>query len=158
MRKSYQSPGRMKNSSYYIAPVGDNDTNVQLVIEQLLGPTVAQRLIRQGPLGYGITDHIAYAYQPTYLRPGNNSREYNFAGRYFREKNFSREYIFAGRYFRVNSIFAKISSHEDISNSFFAKISSRENNVLYSKCKRTTAHTRQAIQIPGNNSRAYRTV
>ena len=23
MRKSYQSPGRMKNSSYYIAPVGD---------------------------------------------------------------------------------------------------------------------------------------
>ena len=23
MRKPYQSPGRMKNSSYYIAPVGD---------------------------------------------------------------------------------------------------------------------------------------
>ena len=46
MRKPYQSPGRMKNSSYYIAPVGDNDTIVQLVIEQLLGPTVAQRLIR----------------------------------------------------------------------------------------------------------------
>ena len=23
MRKPYQSPGRMKNSSYYVAPVGD---------------------------------------------------------------------------------------------------------------------------------------
>ena len=55
-----------------------------------------------------------------------------FAGRYFRGKIFSREDIFAGRYFRVNSIFAKISSRENISNSLFAKISSRENNVLYS--------------------------
>ena len=55
-----------------------------------------------------------------------------FAGRYFREKKFSREDIFAGRYFRVNSIFAKISSRENISNSLFAKISSREDNVLYS--------------------------
>ena len=47
-------------------------------------------------------------------------------------KVFSREDIFAGRYFRVNSIFAKISSRENISNSLFAKISSRENKVLYS--------------------------
>ena len=47
-------------------------------------------------------------------------------------KRFSREDIFAGRYFRVNSIFAKISSRENISNSFFAKFSSRENKVLYS--------------------------
>ena len=45
----------------------------------------------------------------------------------------SREDIFAGRYFRVNSIFAKISSRENISNSLFANISSRENNVLYSR-------------------------
>ena len=36
------------------------------------------------------------------------------AGRYFREKIFSREVIFAGRYFRVDSIFAKISSRENI--------------------------------------------
>ena len=35
---------------------------------------------------------------------------------YFRGKIFSREDIFAGRYFRVNSIFAKISSRENISN------------------------------------------
>ena len=50
------------------------------------------------------------------------------AERYFRGKIFSREDIFAGSYFRgrylrVNSIFAKISSRENISNSFFAKIS-----------------------------------
>ena len=32
----------------------------------------------------------------------------------------------------MNSIFAKLSSRENISNSLFAKISSRENNVLYS--------------------------
>ena len=49
----------------------------------------------------------------------------------FRGKKFSREDIFAGSYFRVNSIIAKISSRENISNSLFAKISSRENNVLY---------------------------
>ena len=49
----------------------------------------------------------------------------------FRGKIFSREDIFAGRYFRVNSIFAKISSRENISNSLFAKFSSRENKVLY---------------------------
>ena len=60
------------------------------------------------------------------------SREDIFARRYFREKIFSREDIFAGRYFRVNSIFAKISSRENISNSLFAKFSSRENKVLYS--------------------------
>ena len=60
------------------------------------------------------------------------SREHIFAGRYFRERIFSREDIFAGRYFRVNSIFAKISSRENISNSLFAKFSSRENKVLYS--------------------------
>ena len=56
-----------------------------------------------------------------------------FAGRYFREKIFSREDIFAGIYFRVDSIFAKISSRENISNPIFAKFSSRENKVLYSK-------------------------
>ena len=33
----------------------------------------------------------------------------------------------------MNSIFAKISSRENISNSLFAKISSRENKVLYSR-------------------------
>ena len=59
------------------------------------------------------------------------SREDIFARGYFR-KIFSREDIFAGRYFRVNSKFAKISSHENISNSLFAKFSSRENKVLYS--------------------------
>ena len=69
-----------------------------------------------------------------YLRHGKNSQEDIFAGRYFREKIFSWEVIFAGRYFRVNSIFAKISSRENISNSLFAKISSRENKVLYSTC------------------------
>ena len=42
------------------------------------------------------------------------SREDIFARGYFREKIFSREDIFAGRYFRVNSIFAKISSRENI--------------------------------------------
>ena len=57
------------------------------------------------------------------------SGEYIFAGRYFRERIFSREDIFVGRYFRVNSIFAKISSRENISNSLFAKFSSRENKV-----------------------------
>ena len=60
------------------------------------------------------------------------SREVIFARGYFREKIFSREDIFEGRYFRVNSIFAKISSRENISNSLFAKFSSRENKVLYS--------------------------
>ena len=60
------------------------------------------------------------------------SREYIFARRYFRGKLFSREDIFAGRYFRVDSIFAKISSRENISNPIFAKFSSRENKVLYS--------------------------
>ena len=60
------------------------------------------------------------------------SREDIFARGYFREKIFSREDNFAGRYFRVNSIFAKISSRENISNSLFAKFSSRENKVLYS--------------------------
>ena len=61
------------------------------------------------------------------------SREDIFARGYFREKIFSREDIFAGRYFRVTSIFAKISSRENISNSLFAKFSSRENKVLYSR-------------------------
>ena len=50
----------------------------------------------------------------------------------FRGRIFSREDIFAGRHFRVNSIFAKISSRENISNSLSAKFSSRENKVLYS--------------------------
>ena len=66
-------------------------------------------------------------------RAANSEKEaYAFAGVYFRGKIFSREDIFAGRYFRVNSIFAKISSRENISNSLFAKFSSRENKVLYS--------------------------
>ena len=94
------------------------------MIEQLLGPTVAQSLIREESLGYGIIDRIV-AYTFTARK--------QFAGRYFRGKIFSREEIFAGRYFRVNSIFAKMSSRENISNSLFAKISSRENNVLYSR-------------------------
>ena len=67
-----------------------------------------------------------------YFRGRIFSREDIFARGYFREKIFSREDIFAGRYFRVNSIFAKISSRENISNSLFAKFSSRENKVLYS--------------------------
>ena len=70
----------------------------------------------------------------TYFRGKIFSREEIFAGRYFRGKIFSQEDIFAGRYFRVNSIFAKISSRENISNSLFAKMSSRENNVLYNTC------------------------
>ena len=70
----------------------------------------------------------------TYFRWRIFSREDIFARGYFREKIFSREDIFAGRYFRVNSIFAKISSRENISNSLFAKFSSRENKVLYSSC------------------------
>ena len=49
-----------------------------------------------------------------------------------RRKIFLREDIFARRYFRVDSIFAKISSRENISNHIFAKFSSRENKVLYS--------------------------
>ena len=60
------------------------------------------------------------------------SREDILATRNFRDKTFSQEDNFAGRYFRVNSIFAKISSRENISNSLFAKVYSRENNVLYS--------------------------
>ena len=67
-----------------------------------------------------------------YFREKIFSPEDIFARGYFREKIFSREDIFAGRYFRVNSIFAKISSRENISNSLFAKFSSRENKVLYS--------------------------
>ena len=50
----------------------------------------------------------------------------------FRGRIFSRDDIFARGYFRVNSIFAKISSRENISNSLFAQFSSRENKVLYS--------------------------
>ena len=67
-----------------------------------------------------------------YCRGRIFSREDIFARGYFSEKIFSREDIFAGRYFRVNSIFAKISSRENISNLLFAKFSSRENKVLYS--------------------------
>ena len=72
-----------------------------------------------------------------------------FAGRCFRGKIFSREEIFAGiLYFRVNSIFAKISSRENISNSLFAKISSRENNVLYSSCLRLFSSNRMESAWP----------
>ena len=75
------------------------------------------------------------------LRHGNNSREDIFSGRYFREKKFSREDISAGRYLRLNSIFAKISSRENISNSLFAKISSHENNHrVYSRFPRNHFH------------------
>ena len=70
---------------------------------------------------------------PAYIFAGRKkSQEDIFARRYFRGKLFSREDIFAGRYFRVDSIFAKISSRENISNPIFAKFSSRENKVLYS--------------------------
>ena len=75
------------------------------------------------------------SYAGKYYRGRIFSREDIFARGYFREKIFSREDIFAGRYFRVNSIFAKISSRENISNSIFAKFSSRENKVLYSMQK-----------------------
>ena len=51
--------------------------------------------------------------QANYFRGKIFSREDIFARRYFRGKIFSREHI----YFRVNSIFAKISSRENISNS-----------------------------------------
>ena len=88
----------------------------------------------------GVPDHRAansekeatLTKQANDLRGRIFSREDIFAGGYFREKIFSREDIFAGRYFRENSIFAKISSRENISNSLFAKCSSRENKVLYS--------------------------
>ena len=45
----------------------------------------------------------------------------------------------------MNSIFAKISSRENISNSLFAKFSSRENKVLYS------IHQREVVLV--SNSR-----
>ena len=85
----------------------------------------------------GVPDHRAAnsEKEATLTKQANNfrgrifSREDIFARGYFREKIFSREDIFAGRYFRVNSIFAKISSRENISNSLFAKCSSRENKV-----------------------------
>ena len=85
------------------------------------------------PIGYGIID-IPYNLRllAYILRHGKKSRENIFAGGYFRGKIFSREDIFARRYFRVKSIFAKISSRENISNSLFSKFSSRENKVLYS--------------------------
>ena len=38
MRKPYQSPGRMKNSSYYIAPIGDRT--------HALPDTVASNMIK----------------------------------------------------------------------------------------------------------------
>ena len=88
----------------------------------------------------GVPDHRAensekeatLTKQANYFRGRIFSREDIFARGYFREKIFSREDIFAGRYFRVNTIFAKISSRENISNSLFAKFSSRENKVLFS--------------------------
>ena len=52
----------------------------------------------------------------THHKAGSAEKEDIFAGRYFREMIISREVIFAGRYFRLNSIFAKISSRENISN------------------------------------------
>ena len=77
----------------------------------------------------GVPDHRAAnsEKEATLTKQAND-----FRGKYFRERIFSREDLFAGRYFRVNSIFAKISSRENISNSLFAKFSSRENKVLYS--------------------------
>ena len=68
----------------------------------------------------------------------------------------------------MNSIFAKISSRENISNSLFAKFSSRENKVLYSipasyyyycKCyafpqkSQHTAMQRSSFQENGLNAR-----
>ena len=84
----------------------------------------------------GVPDHWAAntEKEATLTKQANDfrGRILIFAGRYFRERIFSREDIFAGRYFRVNSIFAKISSRENISNSPFAKFPPRENKVLYS--------------------------
>ena len=83
--------------------------------------------------------------QANYFRGRIFSREDIFARGYFREKIFSREDTFAGRYFRVNSIFAKISSCENISNSLFAKFSSRENKVLYSTPAGSTAEAERRV-------------
>ena len=47
-----------------------------------------------------------------------------------------------GRYFSVNSIFAKISSREHITNLFFAEFFSRENNVFY---RRTYSSRRRQL-------------
>ena len=48
MRKPYQSPGRMNNSSYYIAPAGDRTHD--------LPHTVASNMVvpRPYPLGHGV--------------------------------------------------------------------------------------------------------
>ena len=70
----------------------------------LLGPTVAQSLIRQGPVGYGIIDRIAY--RPTSLHICGTET--------IRGKVFSREDIFARRNFRVRYFRGKIFSREDI--------------------------------------------
>ena len=75
------------------------------------------------PIGYVII-YIPHSLRPTSLQICGKeknrgkifSREDIFARGYFREKIYSREDIFAGRYFRVNSIFAKISSRENILN------------------------------------------
>ena len=79
-------------------------------------------------IGYGIIDIPHNLGLLAYIFAARKK----IARKYFRGRIFSREDIFAGRYFRVNSIFAKISSRENISNSLFAKFSSRENKVLYS--------------------------
>ena len=89
----------------------------------------------------GVPDHRAANNEKdaTLTKQANDFRGRIFS--HFREKIFSREDIFAGRYFRVNSIFAKISSRENISNSLFAKFSSRENKVLYSTYLWFTPHS-----------------
>ena len=99
-----------------------------------------RRLMRIQDLTLGLLQVSPITGQQTAKRKDDEtgkrfSLEDIFAGRYFRGKIFSGEDIFAGRYFRVNSIFAKISSRENISNSLFAKFSSRENKVLYSNNK-----------------------
>ena len=71
---------------------------------------------RPRPNSLGLLAYIINICGTEKIRRKIFSREDIFARRYFREKLFSREDIFAGRYFRVNSIFAKISSRENISN------------------------------------------
>ena len=108
-------------------------------IMPLLRRSDANSRSKVGP-ATGVPDHRAensekeatLTKQGNYFRGRIFSREDIFARKYFRRNIL----FFAGRYFRVNSIFAKISSRENISNSLFAKFSSRENKVLYSIWKK----------------------
>ena len=85
---------------------------------------MAKRVGQLTPICYPKTTRAYCCTKPNWIgssrlwntrpRPHSLGQEDIFAGRYFREKIFSREIIFAGKYFRVDSIFAKISSRENI--------------------------------------------